>query len=70
MELCLFGTHSDNIAGYCKLHRCGMTVKQIKGRECLKKQCWHLEKNESHQWWRQRDLTKQKREARKHMFEV
>lgn len=70
MELCLFGTHSDNIAGYCKLHKCGMTVKQIKGKQCLFKQCWHLEKNENHQWWRQREITKQKREARKNMFEA
>ena len=68
MALCLFGTHSDNIAGYCKLHKCSMTVKQIKGKQCLFKQCWHLEKNASHQWWKQREITKQKREARKNMF--
>jgi hypothetical protein len=45
-----------------------MTVKQIKNKECLRKNCWHLEKNETHQWWKQRELTKQKREARKEMF--
>ena len=65
MKTCLFNTHSDNVAGYCKLHHCSMTVKQIRCKECLQKQCWHLVKNEEHQWWRQRELTKQKRKAKK-----
>jgi hypothetical protein len=45
-----------------------MTVKQIKNKECLRKNCWHLEKNEEHMWWKQREITKQKRESRKEMF--
>ena len=65
METCLFNTCSDNVAGYCKLHRCAMTVKQIRRKECLAKQCWHLEKNPSHDWWRQREVMKQKRKAKK-----
>lgn len=65
METCLFNTYSDNVAGYCRLHRCSMTVKQIRRKECLQKQCWHLQKNESHSWWRQREIMKQKRKAKK-----
>lgn len=65
MKTCLFNTYSDNVAGYCKLHHCSMTVKQMRGKECLAKQCWHLVKNEEHQYWRQRELKKQKRKARK-----
>lgn len=42
-----------------------MTVKQIKGRNCLGKQCWYLVKNEEHEWWAQRERTKQKRKNRK-----
>ena len=68
MEMCLFNTYSDNVAGYCKLHHCSMTVKQIKNKECLFKQCWHLQKNENHDWWRQRDVMKQKRKEKKNTF--
>jgi hypothetical protein len=42
-----------------------MTVKQMKAKECLRKQCWHLVKNESHQYWKQREKVKQKRKDRK-----
>ena len=65
MEVCLFNTQSNNVAAYCKHHHCGMTVKQIKCKNCLGKQCWYLVKNEQHEWWSQRDMTKQKRKERK-----
>ena len=65
METCLFNTCSDNVAAYCKLHRCSMTVKQMKCKNCLGKNCWHLHKNEQHDYWRQRASIKQKRKARK-----
>jgi hypothetical protein len=42
-----------------------MTVKQMRAKNCLQKQCRHLVKNENHQYWRQRDLVKQKRKDRK-----
>ena len=65
MKTCLYNTHSDNVAGYCRLHQCNLTVKQIKCKNCLGKGCWHLEKNESHEWWRQRAIVKQKRTERR-----
>lgn len=65
IKTCLFNTQSSNIAGYCKLHHCYMTVKQIRCKDCLKKQCWHLDKNENHDWWRQREAVKQKRKEKK-----
>lgn len=61
---CLFNTCSSNVAGYCKRHAVNLTVKQIKCKDCLNKQCWHLVKNEEHQWWKQRELVKQKRKDR------
>lgn len=42
-----------------------MTPKQITGKECLRKQCWHLDKNLEHEWWAQRARAKQKRKDRK-----
>ena len=65
MKECLFNTHSDNVAAYCRYHRCSMTVKQMRCKECLKKQCYYLVKNEEHQYWKQREMTKQKRHDRK-----
>lgn len=61
----LYGGCSENCAGYCKRHCCHLTVKQIKGRSCLQKQCYYLVKNENHEWWQQRERTKQKRKNRK-----
>lgn len=65
MKQTLFNCHSNNCCAYCKLHNCAMTVKQMKVKECLQKQCWHLVKNENHQYWYQREIMKQKRRLRK-----
>ena len=65
MKECLYGTCSDNVAAYCKLHGRCMTVKQMRCKNCLQKECWHLEKNEDHPYWKQREIMKQKRKARK-----
>lgn len=62
---CLYGTQSDNVVAYCKHHRCGMTVKQMKAKNCLGKQCNYLVKNEQHAYWRQREVMKQRRKDRK-----
>ena len=68
-KMCLFNTASSNIAGYCKRHHVNMTVKQIKCKNCLDKQCWHLIKNEDHDWWRQREVIKQRRKDRKARYQ-
>ena len=65
MATCLYNTCSDNVAGYCTHHHCSMTVKQIKTKNCLGKNCWYLRKNENHSWWKQREVMKQKRKNRK-----
>ena len=62
---CMFNTQSDNVAAYCKHHHCCMTVKQIKTKNCLGKQCWYLIRNEEHNWWKQREITKKQRKDRK-----
>ena len=63
---CLFHTQSNNVVAYCRYHKCGMTVKQMKCKNCLGKQCHYLIKNEQHDYWRQRAQIKQKRIERKH----
>lgn len=65
MSKTLYNSYSKNCAGYCKLHNCDLTVKQIRNKQCLQKQCWHLNKNEHHMWWKQRAATKIKRQNRK-----
>ena len=62
---CLFNSHSSNIVAYCKYHSAGITVKQMKCKNCLGKQCRHLIKNEKHDYWRQREQKKKYRQNRK-----
>ena len=70
MKTCLYNTYSNNVAGWCNLHHCSLTVKQIKCKNCLGKSCWHLRKNEEHDWWRQREVVKQRRKMRKKEMEM
>ena len=68
MEKTLYNSYSDNCCAYCKLHKCSITVKQMKRKECLKKQCRHFEKNIEHDIWRQREVQKKKRNERKFLI--
>ena len=61
----LYGGESNNVCAYCKRKGCYMTVKQMKKKECLKKECHHLDKNEEHEWWKQRELLKQRKKQGK-----
>lgn len=70
MKQCLYGTKSANCAAYCTLHKCNMTVRQIKQKECLRKQCRHLIKNEEHDYWRLRNAAKAKKKASREKFKM
>lgn len=63
----LYGSEfaKDRACAYCKHHFCYLTVKQVRQHDCLKKQCHYFQKNPSHDWWRQREVMKQKRKAKK-----
>ena len=63
----LYGSEfeKNRACGYCVYHHCYLTVKQVKQHNCLGKQCWHLKKNEQHDWWRQRDVIKRKRKEKR-----
>jgi hypothetical protein len=63
----LYGSEfeKNRACAFCSHHRCYLTVKQVKQHNCLGKQCWYLRKNEQHDWWRQREVVRQRRKARK-----
>ena len=63
----LYGSEfeKNRACAFCRHHHCYLTVKQVRRHECLQKQCWYLYKNENHDWWRQREVMKQKRKERK-----
>lgn len=65
MHKTLNNSYARSPCAYCKLHHCSLTVKQVKQKECLKKQCWHLSKYESHEWWTQRSILKDKKKQNK-----
>lgn len=65
---CLFHTESNNVAAYCKHHHCGITVKQMKAKKCLQKQCNYFVKNEQHDHWRQREWIKHQRKVKKNVI--
>lgn len=65
VETTLYNGESAKCAAFCRRHNCGLTVKQIKGRQCLSKGCWYFQKYESHLWWREREAKKRKKKERK-----
>lgn len=40
----------DNACAYCSLHNCYLSVKQMKKRDCVNRDCKHLKKEE-HPFW-------------------
>lgn len=53
--------------GYCRYHCAALTVKTLKGHECLKKQCNALKKYEEHSYWTEREVMKSRKKTRKEM---
>ena len=46
MEKTIYGGKPKNPVAYCALHNGSLTVKEMKKKGCLGKQCHHLQKNE------------------------
>ena len=63
----LYGSQIDRnkAVGYCYHHKAALTVKTLKGHECLKKQCNSLKKYEEHNYWHQREIMKLRRKENK-----
>lgn len=68
----LYGSEfeKNRACGYCRHHHKFLTVKQLRQHECLQKQCFHLYKNEQHNWWKQREVMKQKRKEKKDRYKA
>ena len=66
----LYGSEFDKsrACGFCTHHNCYLTVKQLRQHNCLGKQCRHFVKDESHDWWHQREIMKKKRLDRKNRY--
>ena len=65
----LNNTVARSPCAYCKKKNVSLTWKQVKAKECLQKECWHLVKYD-HEVWRQRELAKAKKKANKQIEEV
>lgn len=64
----LYGSESSNTCAYCCYHHYSMTPKQLRKKECLKKNCKFLLKHE-HTFWKLREHRKELRKSRKLMVE-
>lgn len=67
---CPLGGAPENICGFCMYHKRPMTVRQLRSRNCLGKQCTALSRKEDHPFWKQREASKKKRAARKERIEA
>lgn len=63
-----YGGRSSNVCAFCWKHRKALTPKQLRRRECLKRQCDALERYD-HPLWEQREKSKALRAARKERLE-
>lgn len=61
VEKSIYGGSPHNPAAYCMLHHGSLTVRELKHKDCLRKQCHHLIKNDTHEYWKQRELQKQRK---------
>lgn len=53
MKKAFYGTHvkETKVVGYCRYHHLNLTGQMIKTRECLKRNCPHLDKHTEHAYW-------------------
>lgn len=68
----LYGSQisKNRAVGYCCYHRAALTVRTMKGHECLKKQCNAFMRYEQHDFWRQHEQKKERRKVRRQMIEI
>ena len=68
----LYGSESEksNCCGYCKLKHKYLTVRQMKTKQCLGKQCNALSKIEEHPFWNYRDRKLKEKKMNRQGFNV
>lgn len=52
------------IVGYCRLHKCYLTLTQMRNKQCLQKNCFRLMKHDN-PFWEQRERKKELRQLKK-----
>lgn len=62
---CSLGASGENIIGYCTLHKCCMSKKQMLNRKCLEKQCRRFNPRKEHPYWKGKEEKKALRKQRK-----
>ena len=60
----------NRAVGYCHFHKAALTVKTLKCKECLKKQCDAMERYGEHDFWRQHEQKKSLRKIRKQSIAI
>ena len=65
----LYNTVARSPCAYCRLKNCSLTAKQVKAKQCLSKNCFHLVKYD-HEFWKQRERIKAKKKANKQINEL
>lgn len=55
---------AENVCAFCWHHKKGLTVKQLKKRKCLARQCGALERKD-HPYWAARERIKELKKSRK-----
>lgn len=65
MTKTIYGGKPKNPVAYCAFHHGTLTVKEMKKRGCLGKECYHLQRNEQHEYWNQRAIQKARKSGTK-----
>ena len=61
----LFHCYSSNLCAWCHYHNAGITVRQMRKKQCLARQCGALEKYAEHPFWKHREDIKRLKKERK-----
>ncbi len=61
----LYGTRTNDAVAYCYYHRCALTLKQMKKKGCLAKQCDRMKRYEDHPYWAKREEARASKKAKK-----
>lgn len=62
---CKLGTSKENVVAYCVYHKSTLSLRQMKAKKCLAKDCKCLKRTESHPYWAEREAIKLKRKEKK-----
>ena len=65
MRRTLFDCYSSNLCAWCHYHHAGVTVRQMRKKKCLARQCGALEKYSEHPFWEYRENIKRIKKERK-----